>query len=76
MDDLAIIIISTNEAPWLTPCLTSVFEHAGDLNLDVVVAENESTDGTQELVESEFPEARVVTCLGTEASPTRTTRDG
>jgi GT2 family glycosyltransferase len=39
-----------------------VFEHAGPISLDVVVADNESTDGTRELVESEFPGARVITC--------------
>jgi N-acetylglucosaminyl-diphospho-decaprenol L-rhamnosyltransferase len=41
--------------------LPSVFEHAGDAKLDVVVVDNSSTDGTRELVESEFPGARVVT---------------
>jgi GT2 family glycosyltransferase len=62
MHDLAIVIVSTNEARWLRPCLSSVFAHAGELALDVVVADNESTDGTRELVEGEFPGARVVTC--------------
>ena len=62
MDDLAIIIVSTNEAKWLRPCLTSIYAHAGSIQLDVVVADNESTDGTRELVEAEFPAARVVTC--------------
>ena len=33
---------------------------AGDLELDVVIADNESTDGTAELVAREFPAARVV----------------
>jgi N-acetylglucosaminyl-diphospho-decaprenol L-rhamnosyltransferase len=61
-DDLTIIIVSTNEAHWLRPCLSSVFEHRGSIELDVIVADNESTDGTRQLVESEFPEARVVTC--------------
>ena len=58
--DVAIIIVSTNEAKWLEPCLRTVFEHAGDAKLDVVVVDNESTDGTRELVESGFPQARVV----------------
>lgn len=58
--DLAIITISTNEVEWLGPCLSSIYEHAGDIRLDVVVVDNESTDGTQEFVESTFPEARVV----------------
>ena len=62
MHDLAIIVVSTNEAHWLRPALSTVFAHAGDVSLDVVVADNESTDGTRELVESEFPEARVVEC--------------
>jgi hypothetical protein len=62
MDDLAVIIVSTNEARWLPPCLSTLFAHLGALRTDVVVADNRSTDGTRELVEREFPEARVVTC--------------
>jgi GT2 family glycosyltransferase len=60
--DLAVIVVSTNEAHWLRPCLRSVLDRAGGIALDVVVADNESVDGTRELVEREFPEARVVTC--------------
>ena len=58
--DLAVIIISTNEVDWLEPCLSSVFENAGPITLDVVVVDNSSTDGTREFVESAFPRARVV----------------
>ena len=46
------IVVSTNEAHWLEPCLSTVFEHAGDATLDVVVVDNSSTDGTRELVET------------------------
>jgi N-acetylglucosaminyl-diphospho-decaprenol L-rhamnosyltransferase len=60
VNDLAIIIVSTNEAHWLRPCLASVFEHAGEIDLDVVVVDNSSTDGTPVLVEQDFPRARVV----------------
>src|SRR5712691_11355218 len=62
LQDLAVIIVSTNEAHWLRPCLSTVFAHAGGASLDVVVADNQSTDGTRDLVETEFPQARVVTC--------------
>jgi N-acetylglucosaminyl-diphospho-decaprenol L-rhamnosyltransferase len=58
--DLAIVIVSTNEAHWLKACLTSVYAHAGDADLDVVVVDNESVDGTRALVEEHFPAARVV----------------
>ena len=50
------ITVSTNETHWLRRGLPSVFEHAGDVKLDVVVVDNSSTDGTREFVESEFPE--------------------
>lgn len=60
--DLAVIIVSTNEAKWLRACLSSLYEHTGPISIQVVVADNESTDGTRGLVESEFPEALVVAC--------------
>jgi GT2 family glycosyltransferase len=59
--DLAVIVVSTNEAKWLPACLTTVFARAGDAVLDVIVVDNDSTDGTRELVESKFPDARVIT---------------
>jgi N-acetylglucosaminyl-diphospho-decaprenol L-rhamnosyltransferase len=58
--DLAIITVSTNEAQWIRPCLRTVFTHIGDVSADVVVVNNESTDGTADLVAAEFPDARVV----------------
>jgi N-acetylglucosaminyl-diphospho-decaprenol L-rhamnosyltransferase len=60
--DLAIIIVSTNEAHWLHLCLRSIFARSGDITLDVVVVDNDSSDGARELVESSFPGARVVWC--------------
>lgn len=61
--DVAIIIVSTNEARFLGPCLQTVFEHGGGASLDVVVADNGSTDGTPDLVSARFPEARIVQCV-------------
>ncbi len=60
MHDLAVIIVSTNDRDWLRPCLRTVFEQAGELDIDVVIADNESTDGTAELIRDDFPAARVV----------------
>ncbi len=58
--DLAIVIVSTNEAKWLEPCLSTIFDSAGTASLDIVVVDNDSSDGTREFVESRFPSARVV----------------
>src|SRR4029078_3684483 len=60
MHALAIIVVPTNEAHWLRPCLSSVFEHLGDISADVVVVDNDSLDGPAALVADEFPGARVV----------------
>jgi GT2 family glycosyltransferase len=60
--DLAVIIVSTNEGHWLRGCLPTVFAASEGLSVDVVVVENGSTDGTGDLVRSEFPRARVVAC--------------
>jgi N-acetylglucosaminyl-diphospho-decaprenol L-rhamnosyltransferase len=60
LNDLAIIIVSTNEAQWLRPCLSTLFDHLGDIDADVVVVDNECTDETAQLVADEFPAARVV----------------
>jgi GT2 family glycosyltransferase len=61
--DLAIVVVSTNEAHWLEACLSTVFAQAGTAKLDVVVVDNESSDGTPDLVRSRFPEARVVSSV-------------
>ncbi len=61
MRDLAIVLVSYNAADWLRPCLDSVFAHAGQCSLDVVVVDN-SGDGSAELVEREFPEVRTLRC--------------
>lgn len=58
--DLAIVVVSTNEAKWLEPCLRTTLAAAGEASLDVVVVDNESSDGTRELVESDFPSVRLV----------------
>jgi len=58
--DLAVAIVSHNDARWLAPCLSSILEHAGDARLDVIVVDNGS-DGAHELVASVFSDVRAVT---------------
>lgn len=60
MADLAVIIVSFNSREWLSPCLESLDTHAGDAELDIVVVDNDSTDGSADLVEQEFPHVRVL----------------
>jgi N-acetylglucosaminyl-diphospho-decaprenol L-rhamnosyltransferase len=58
--DLAVVVVSANDARWLPACLSSVYARAGAIALEVIVVDNASTDGTKELVSARFPSARVV----------------
>ena len=60
MHDLAIITVSTNESEWIRAMLPTVFAHMGDISADVVIVDNDSSDGTADLVAQEFPAARTV----------------
>lgn len=54
--DLSIVIIEWNTIDLLRDCLASVFANQGGLKLEVIVVDNDSHDGSPEMVESEFPE--------------------
>jgi GT2 family glycosyltransferase len=60
--DLAVIVVSHGDADWLTACLGSVYARAGGARLEVVVVSNLPGDGTREVVEARFPQARVLEC--------------
>ena len=55
------IVVSHKGKHWLGPALASLFEHAGELELDVVVADN-GDDGSAEYVEASFEGARAIHC--------------
>jgi GT2 family glycosyltransferase len=62
MHDLAVIVVSHDQAQWLPRCLATVIEHAGPIALDLVVVDNGATRETQALVERAYPEVRLVVC--------------
>jgi N-acetylglucosaminyl-diphospho-decaprenol L-rhamnosyltransferase len=60
MDDIAIITVSTNESHWIRQLLPTISAHMGDIRGDVVVVDNDSSDGIADMVSTEFPQARTV----------------
>jgi N-acetylglucosaminyl-diphospho-decaprenol L-rhamnosyltransferase len=58
--DIAIIAVSTNESHWIRAMLPTVFDHLGGIDADVVIVDNDSTDGVADMVAEEFPWARTV----------------
>lgn len=58
--DLSISIVSWNTRDVLDACLKSVFETTRDIEFEVIVVDNASLDGSAEMVEDKYPEARVI----------------
>jgi GT2 family glycosyltransferase len=59
--DVCAIVVSHEGRRWLGPALGSLFEHAGEIDLDVVVADN-GEDGSAEFVVENFERARAIHC--------------
>jgi GT2 family glycosyltransferase len=58
--DVSILIVAYECRDALRDCLRSIEQARGALAVEVVVSDNASTDGTAELLRSEFPDVRLV----------------
>lgn len=61
MIDLSIVVISFNTLEMTKACLFSVFENLDGLSAQVIVVDNNSHDGSAEMVRSQFPTAQLIT---------------
>ncbi|GAB4207649.1 MAG: glycosyltransferase family 2 protein [Roseiflexaceae bacterium] len=57
---LAIIIVNWNGRDLLARCLRSIAETAGQLDCDVIVVDNGSTDGSQAMLRADFPAVTLI----------------
>jgi hypothetical protein len=57
---VSVIVVSWNVRDLVLACLDAVFRRSDGLELDVIVVDNASEDGTVEAVAARFPEVRVV----------------
>lgn len=53
--NLSLVIVNWNTREMLADCLTSVYETAGDLEIEVFVVDNASADGSATMVRERFP---------------------
>lgn len=54
--DISIVIISWKMKELLQSCLRSIYKYTSGVNLKTIVIDNNSLDGTSELIQNEFPE--------------------
>ncbi len=60
MTDLGLVIVNWNTCDYLQRCLKTVFASEGDFSYEVVVVDNASTDGSPQMVQEQFPQARLI----------------
>lgn len=60
MLDLGIVIASYNTCDLLRTCLRSVYDSQGDFTFQVCVVDNASSDGSADMVVTEFPQVRLI----------------
>ncbi len=58
--DLSIVIVSYNVRDLLSQCLTSIENSTHDINYEIIVVDNDSGDGSADLVRSSFPKVRLL----------------
>ena len=56
----AVVLVCWNNRSYLEPCLRSLFESGIRNSFEVVVVDNGSTDGSQELLRNLFPQVRII----------------
>jgi hypothetical protein len=60
MPDISVCIANLNQCALLRQCLTSLYEHAEGLELEVFVIDNASVDGSVDMVRTEFPAVKLI----------------
>lgn len=58
--DLTISIVNWNVKEYLEKCLESIFRYSSGIELEVVVVDNASSDGSAAMVKEKFPQVRVI----------------
>lgn len=60
MTDLSIVILNWKVKDLLRECLASVYRHTKGVSFEVIVVDNDSRDGSAEMVATEFPAAMLI----------------
>ncbi len=56
---LSVVIVTYNSVPFIRMCLDSLLYYHDD-RLEVIIVDNNSTDGTTKLIEQYYPEVRII----------------
>lgn len=58
--DVTVAIVNWNSKEILRDCLNSLLKQTKDINYEIIISDNASTDGAQEMIEKEFPQVKLL----------------
>src|SRR5512134_2148476 len=62
--DMCIVLVCWNNKAYLDPCLKSLYESGLKSTFDVVVVDNGSTDGSQDMLAEKYPDVLLIQNAG------------
>ncbi len=58
--EVSVVVVNWNTQDILRDCLRSIYEQCGEIDLEVIVIDNASTDGSVEMVKKDFPQVTLI----------------
>jgi GT2 family glycosyltransferase len=58
--EVSIILVNYNDRPNLEDCLLSLRQNVQGIDFEIIVVDNNSSDGSQDFVEKEYPRAKLI----------------
>ncbi len=58
--EVSVVVVNWNTQDILRDCLISIYEQCGEIDLEVIVIDNASTDGSVEMVKKDFPQVTLI----------------
>ena len=58
--DVSVILVSYNTKEMTRDCLNSIYQYTKDIEFEVFVVDNNSSDGSAEMIEQEFPQVKLI----------------
>ncbi|HKI53608.1 MAG TPA: glycosyltransferase family 2 protein [Anaerolineales bacterium] len=62
--DMSIVLVCWNNKAYLDPCLKSLYEGGLKSLFDVVIVDNGSTDGSQQMLAEKYPDVKIIQNAG------------
>ena len=58
--DVSIIIVNYNTSKFLKNCLLSIYEHTKNIEFEVIVSDNGSSDDSLDMIKTYFPQVILI----------------